>query len=179
MQAQHVHRGTYSNCTPTTSNTESGFFGISGFNISCIANYDNARIDFYLGSSDTKKNKEAFDLLYSHKNDIEEELGVTLDWDRADSYKASWMCYCMNDVSITNEADWPRIAKFHAEWSDKINGFYPAKTGKEEWLWRTPYRTSNISIPEDLSKYAIFTSLDSCMDEILAFEADLTTKLNA
>lgn len=279
IQAQHVHRGTYGNCTPTTSNTESGFFGISGFNISCIANYDNARIDFYLGSSDTKKNKEAFDLLYSHKDDIEEELGVTLDWDRADSYKASWMCYRMNDVSIANEVDWPRMAKFHAEWSDKIcgamlpylldsnsmrlqnisgifrewamaraeadlnlsksnrtytrfttsgmtailpdlldapsgwntnnhyfyeiinrngkeayiqfaissqnitddfravcdkiNEFYPVKMGKEEWLWRTPFRTSNISIPEDLSKDAIFTSLDSCMDEILAFEADL------
>lgn len=279
IQAQHVHRGTYSNCTPTTSNTASGFFGISGFNISCIANYDNARIDFYLGSSDTKKNKEAFDLLYSHKDDIEEELGVTLDWDRADSYKASWMCYRMNDVSIANEVDWPRMAKFHAEWSDKIcgamlpylldsnsmrlqnisgifrewamaqaeadlnlskcnrtytrfttsgmtailpdlldapsgwntnnhyfyeiinrngkeayiqfaissqnitddfravcdkiNEFYPVKMGKEEWLWRTPFRTSNISIPEDLSKDAIFTSLDSCMDEILAFEADL------
>lgn len=283
IQAQHVHRGTYGNCTPTTSNTESGFFGISGFNISCIANYDNARIDFYLGSSDTKKNKEAFDLLYSHKDDIEEELGVTLEWDRADSYKASWMCYRMNDVSIANEVDWPRMAKFHAEWSDKIcgamlpylldsnsmrlqnisgifrewamaqaeadlnlskcnrtytrfttsgmtailpdlldapsgwntnnhyfyeiinrngkeayiqfaissqnitddfravcdkiNEFYPVKMGKEEWLWRTPFRTSNISIPEDLSKDAIFTSLDSCMDEILAFEADLVEKV--
>lgn len=93
IQAQHVNRGTYSNCTPTTPNTESGFFGISGFNVSCIANYDNARIDFYLGSSDTRKNKDAFDLLYSHKDDIEEELGISLEWDRADTYKASWMCY--------------------------------------------------------------------------------------
>ncbi|MDC7291472.1 DUF4268 domain-containing protein [Blautia schinkii] len=283
IQAQHIRRGTYNNCTPTTSNTVSGFFGISGFNISCIANYDNARIDFYLGSSDTKKNKDTFDFLYSHKDDIEEELGITLDWNRADSYKASWVCYVLNDVSITSEADWPRIAKFHAEWSDKIcgamlpylqdsnnmrlqyiagifrewamaradanlnlakcnrtctrfttlgmsailpdlldapsgwntdnhyfyeiinrngkeayiqfaissqnitdefravcdkiNEFYPAKMGKEEWLWRTPFKTSNISIPEDLSKDSIFTSLDSCMDEILAFEADLAEKV--
>lgn len=285
IQAQHVHRGTYSNCTPTTSNTESGFFGISGFNVSCIANYDNARIEFYLGSSDTKKNKEAFDLLYSYKDDIEEELGIALDWDRADSYKASWMCYALNGVSINNEADWPRMAKFHAEWSDKIcgavlpylqdsnsirlqniagtfrewvmmhadailklakcnrtytrfttlgmnailpdlhdapsgwntdnhyfyeiinrngkeayiqfaissknitddfraicdkiNKFYPAKTGKEKWLWRTPFKTSNIDIPEDLSKDTLFTSLDFCMNEILAFEADLAEKLKA
>lgn len=61
---------------------------------------------------------------------------------------------------------------------DKINKFYPAKTGKEEWLWRISFRTSNISIPEDLPKDAIFISLDSCMDETLAFEADLTTKIN-
>lgn len=283
IQGQHVHRGTYSNCTPTTSNTESGFFGISGFNVSCIANYDNARIDFYLGSSDTKKNKDAFDLLYSHKNDIEEELGISLEWDRADTYKVSWMCYVLNGVSITNEADWPRMAKFHAEWSDKIcgamlpylqdgnsmrlqniagvfrewamsrpdvdlnmakcnrtytrfttsgmtailpdlldapsgwntenhyfyeiinrngkeayiqlaissknitdefraicdkiNEFYPAKMGKEEWLWRTPFRTSNISIPQDLSQDTISTSLDSCLAELFAFEADLIEKM--
>lgn len=283
IQARHVYRGTYSNCTPTTSNTESGFFGISGFAVNCIANYDKARIDFYLGSSDIKKNKDAFDLLYSHKDDIEEELGIVLDWDRADSYKASWMCYSLNDVSITNEADWPRMAKFHAEWSDKIcgvmlsylqggndmrlqniagifrewamaraeahlnlakcnrtytrfttpgmsailpdllnapsdwntdnhyfyeiinrngkeayiqfaissknitdefraicdkiNEFYPEKIGKEEWRWRTPFKTSNINIPEDLSKDIIVARLDSSMDEILAFEADLTEKL--
>lgn len=222
-------------------------------------------------------------MLYSHKDDIEEELGITLEWDRADTYKASWMCYALNGVSITNEADWPRMAKFHAEWSDKIcgamlsylqdgnsmrlqniagvfrewamsrpdvdlnmekcnrtytrfttpgmtailpdlldvpsgwntdnhyfyeiinrngkeayiqfaissknitdefgticdkiNAFYPAKMGKEEWLWRTPFRTSNISIPEDLSQDTISTSLDSCLDEILAFEADLAEKV--
>ena len=49
-----------------------------------------------------------------------EELGISLVWERADEYKASWLCYHLRDVSITNEADWPRMAKFHAEWSDKI-----------------------------------------------------------
>lgn len=122
IQEQHAHRGTFSRCNPTTSNTVSGSFGISGFCISCVANYDNARIDFYLGKGDTQKNKETFDLLYKHKNDIESKLGVSLDWNRADNYKASWMCYHLDSVSITNEADWPRMAKFHAEWSDKICG---------------------------------------------------------
>lgn len=122
IQEQHVRRGTFSGCNPTTSNTESGFFGISGFCISCIANYDNARIDFYLGNSDINKNKQAFDLLYKHKNEIESKLGIELTWDRADNNKASWMCYYLNGVSITNELDWPRMAKFHAEWSDKICG---------------------------------------------------------
>lgn len=75
-----------------------------------------------MGKGDTQKNKETFDLLYKHKNDIESKLGVSLDWNRADNYKASWMCYHLDSVSITNEADWPRMAKFHAEWSDKICG---------------------------------------------------------
>ena len=122
IQEQHVQRGTFSGCNPTTSNTESGFFGISGFCISCIANYDNARIDFYLSNGDTNKNKQAFDLLYKHKNEIESKLGIELAWDRADNNNASWMSYYLNEVCITNESDWPKMAKFHAEWSDKICG---------------------------------------------------------
>lgn len=284
IQEQHMHRGTFSGCNPTTSNTESGFFGISGFCISCIANYDNARIDFYLGNGDTKKNKDTFDMLYKHKNEIESKLGVSLDWNRADDYKASWMCYYLNNVSITNEADWPRMARFHAEWSDKIcgvmleyllsdeekrlntivaifrewaqskseihldvlrcnrtytrfttdgmtsilpdipdapsgwntdnhyfyeivnrngktayiqlaissknitddfriicdniNKYYPAKMSKEEWQWRTPFKTTTIELGEELDKATIVSKLDSCMEEILTFESDLVNKLS-
>lgn len=120
IQKQHMHRGSFGNSNPTTSNVLSGFFGISGFSIQCIANYDGARIDFYLGSGDATRNKAAFDLLYGHRDEIEEELGITLTWERADQYKASWLSYEQKDMSIVNEADWPRMAKFHAEWSDAI-----------------------------------------------------------
>ena len=120
IQKQHMHRGSFGNAAPTTSNVLSGFFGISGYSIQCIANYDGARIDFYLGSSDAARNKASFDLLHSHKEEIEEELGITLTWERANQYKASWISYEQKDMSIVNETDWPRMAKFHAEWSDAI-----------------------------------------------------------
>lgn len=285
IQKQHVHRGTFSGCNPVTSNTESGFFGISGFCISCIANYDSARIDFYMGKGDVAQNKAAFDLLHRHKDEIEEELGITLTWERADKYKASWLSCHLYDVSITNEADWPRMAKFHAEWSDRIcaavlpylqteddtaarlmdiagilrewvvdregvnenlakcnrtctrfttsgmstilpdipnapsgwntdnhyfyeivnrtgksvyiqfsissrnatdeflsicdriNEYYPAKFGKEDWQWRAPFKTTTIEIGEKLSKDTIFPKLDECLKEIMAFEEDLKGKL--
>lgn len=285
IQKQHIHRGTFSSCNSVTSNTVSGFFGISGFCICCIANYDSARIDFYMGKSDAEQNKAAFDLLYSHKNEIEEELGVSLTWERANEYKASWLSYHLYDVSITNEADWPRMARFHAEWSDKIcnavipylqtedetsakltelagifrewtascegvnenlakcnrtytrftttgmsdilpdipdapsgwntdnhyfyeivnrtgtnayiqfsissrnatdeflaicdriNKHYPAKFGKEDWQWRTPFKTTTIDIGDDLSKEDIFAKLDLCLKEIQTFEAELKSKL--
>jgi uncharacterized protein with ParB-like and HNH nuclease domain len=283
IKEQNNLKGMFSNCLPSITNTVSGFFGINGFNVRCIANYDNARIDFYLGNSDINKNKDTFDLLYSHKDEIEEVLGIDLEWDRADFCKASSIGYVLHDVSIINEVDWPQMAKFHAEWSariagillpylhdensmrlqniaiifrewamtnteaitnlskcnrtytrfttkgmtailpdlpnapsgwntdnhyfyeiinrngkeayiklainsnnttddfraicDKINEFYPAKIEKKEWIWRTQYKTSNISIPEDLSKDIIFEGLNSCMDEIHAFEFDLSEKM--
>lgn len=285
IQKQHAHRGSFSNVSPGTSNTVSGFFGISGFNISCIANFDQARIDFYMGKSDTAKNKAAFDTLVAHKEEIEQELGVALTWERANEYKASWLCYHLKDVSIANESDWPRMAKFHAEWSDKIcnavlpylleeddasvrltdiagilrewtvdrsgvienlakcnrtytrfttdgmteilpdlpdapsgwktenhyfyeilnrtgksvyiqfaisgknitddfraicdhiNEFYPAKMGKEDWQWRTPFKTKTVTFGDELSKEEIFAGLDECLVEIQQFEADLKEKL--
>lgn len=120
IQKQHMHRGSFGNVSPGTSNTVAGFFGISGCSVQCIANYDGARIDFYLGSGDAAWNKASFDLLHSHKDEIEEELGISLNWVRADQYKASWISYELKDVSIADEGDWPRMAKFHAEWSDAI-----------------------------------------------------------
>ena len=120
MQERNAHRGTFGNCNPITSNTIAGSFGISGFSICCIANYDCARIDFYMCKSDAAQNKAAFDLLHAHKDEIEAELGISLTWERANEYKSSWLSYTLRDVSVTDEADWPSMAKFHAEWSDKI-----------------------------------------------------------
>ena len=222
--------------------------------------------------------------IFKHKNEIESKLGISLAWDRADNNKASWMCYHLDGVSITNEADWPRMAKFHAEWSDKIcsvmleyllsdeekrfnaiiaifrewvqskenahldvarcnrtytrfttngmtailpdipdapsgwntdnhyfyeiinrngkttyiqfsissknitdefrniceniNKYYPAKMGKDDWQWRTPFKTATIELGDELEKDAIVAKLDACMKEILDFEADLSKKLN-
>jgi hypothetical protein len=85
-----------------------------------------ARIDFWLGSSNQAKNKEAYDILFAHKDDIEKELGVELSWSRADEYKASWIIYHLYGVSVTNQDDWEKMAHFHAEWSNKIcNAYLP------------------------------------------------------
>ena len=121
IQQAHSHRGTFGNCNPGTSNWCSGYFGIGGFSISCIANYNEAWVALWMSSSDVAKNKRGFDILFEHKEEIEKQIGTSdLNWDRADKFKASWITYTLKDVSIANETDWPRMAKFHAEWSSKI-----------------------------------------------------------
>jgi hypothetical protein len=55
---------------------------------------------------------------------------------------------------------------------DKLNQFYPAKMGKVDWQWRIPFKTSTILIDDDIKKETVFASLDSCMNEIITFEAD-------
>ena len=44
------------------------------------------------------------------QDEIEDTVDDTFIWNRADEYKASWISYNLKDVSIANEADWPRMA---------------------------------------------------------------------
>ena len=113
-------RGCFDNCNPISGNWIVGSFGIGGFGICCIANYDEARIDFSLSKGEAEKNKEAFDFLYSHKDEIESALGSEVEWLRSESTKGSYIIHRLSKVSITNEADWPRMIDYHAEWSKRF-----------------------------------------------------------
>ena len=77
IQEKHEYRGTFSNCSPGPYRTESGYFGLTGFKINCTINNDCARVDFLLGRSKAEDNKAAYDLLNSHKDEIEDELGIS------------------------------------------------------------------------------------------------------
>ena len=61
------------------------------------------------------------------------------------------------------------------EW---INEFYPSKFEKEEWQWRSPFKTSMVEIDEDISKDSIYNGLDECLKEIRIFETDLMQKMD-
>ena len=85
---------------PSKENWISGFFGIGGFSISCVANYDVARVEMTLGSGGLG--------------------GILLQWARNDDAKAAYVVYRLENVSIENESDWLQMAKFHAEWSKRF-----------------------------------------------------------
>ena len=121
---EHIHEmhgdASFSNVHPSKENWISGFFGVSGFSLNCVANYDCARVEFWLGKADKDANKKAFDLLYSHKDEIETTLGMSLKWNRNDDVKSSKIYCQLDNVSIENEIDWLQMARFHAEWSKKF-----------------------------------------------------------
>ena len=112
--------GPFSSVNPGKDNWINGYFGVQGFNLCCVANYDSARVEVYMGKADNAENKKAFDLLWSHKDTIEEALGERLQWDRGDGKKSSKIFYGITEVSIANEDDWPVMAKFHAKWVAKL-----------------------------------------------------------
>lgn len=110
----------FSNVSPGKVNWISGFFGINGFSLTCVANFDSARMELYMGNVDAEKNKKAFDLLLANKAAIESQCGVQLDWSRGEDIKSSKICYQIKNVGIEREADWPKMTGFLAEWSKKF-----------------------------------------------------------
>lgn len=101
----NAENASFVNVNPSKENWISGFIGISGFKISCLANIDFARVDLHLGKVKKEENKKAFDMLMTHKEDIEKALGVSLVWSRGDDIKSSKISYQLNGVSIRNETD--------------------------------------------------------------------------
>ena len=120
IQSAHADTGCFGGCTGSKENWISGFFGVNGCGILCVANYDSVRIDLYIGNNDVALNKRIFDTLFARKMEIETTLGVTLIWNRGDGQKSSKVSYEMKGIGITNESDWHRMSRFHAEWSKKI-----------------------------------------------------------
>lgn len=120
IKAAHGSKGAFSNVNPSKENWISGFFGISGFNISCVANQDESRVELVLVKTDKLLNKSAYDYLYARRAEIESKLGASLNWLRSDETKTSYVSYKLSDVSIANETDWLQMARFHAEWSKKF-----------------------------------------------------------
>lgn len=121
---EHIHAahgdGSFGNVNPSKENWISGFFGVSGCALNCVANYDCARVEVWLGKGDKATNKKMFDMLFSHRTEIEAALGISLVWNRNDGVKSSKIYCQLDNVSIENEVDWLQMARFHAEWSKKF-----------------------------------------------------------
>ena len=131
IQKANEDTGCFKNCNPGTSNWMDGYFRVSGFCITCVANQDSAAVMISLSKSDKAKNKSAFDYLYMHKDEIEKKLNMNLDWQRSENYKASYIVLKSKNFSITDESNWEKMAQFHAEWSKKFyDAFVPLL---QEW----------------------------------------------
>lgn len=120
IKKAHDDNGSFGNVNPSKDNWINGYFGVSGFNLCCVANFDSARVELYFGKADKSANKNAFDDLMLHKIEIESKLGIALNWSRSDEIKSSKVYCQLDNVSIENEVDWLQMARFHAEWSKKF-----------------------------------------------------------
>lgn len=120
---QALEGAAFTNVNPTTGNYVDGFIGIQGAHLCCVANYDEARVELYLGGDTKENNKKLFDYLYAQKAEIESTAGRSYHWLRQEDSKASRISLVLRDISLTDQANWDTIATFHAH---EINLLYNA-----------------------------------------------------
>ena len=118
IKEAHGPDGSFRNVNPKTNYWINGWFGIGGFSLSCCARLNQVSAGIDLAKGDRDKNKAAFDYLYARKDEIEKAMGAPLNWFRFEG-KASYVSYCLA-MGIEDESNWPKLAKFHAEWSKKF-----------------------------------------------------------
>lgn len=85
--------------------------GMSGFGYSFVIRIQNAQVELYIDQGDAKKNKQSFDTLYARREQIEQEFGKTLTWERLNEKRASRVSYLIEDSGLLARDRWPEIQK--------------------------------------------------------------------
>lgn len=110
----------FKNVNPATSNWISTFIGRAGINISTIANMDNLRVEFYIGTRDPQINDQIFGFIHTRKNAIEALIGAQLDWKNEPENRTARISLINENIGIADEAMWEDCIDFLAEGVNKI-----------------------------------------------------------
>lgn len=76
--------------------------------------------------------KELFDYLSSQKDEIEKEMGITLDWKRLNNKKASIIEIKHDNIDPLNEENWDRMIKIHIGDAEKF--YFTFKDRVKEYM---------------------------------------------
>lgn len=73
------------------------------------------RVELYIDVLDGERNKTIFDILHEQKDQIQEEYGHTLQWERLDDKRASRIAIYRDGSIDSSEEDLSEIKKWHIE----------------------------------------------------------------
>jgi CBS domain-containing protein len=80
--------------------------GKTGFSFSWSFTRGNElQVELYIDTGDKAENKAAFDRLYEQRNAIEEQIGVSLSWERLNTKQASRIAARRSETRITDSPD--------------------------------------------------------------------------
>tara|TARA_B100000508_G_scaffold137942_1_gene133262 strand:+ start:2696 stop:3628 length:933 start_codon:yes stop_codon:yes gene_type:complete len=86
--------------------------GSTGLNYNFVVSKKYARVELYLNKGTQEENKKVFDYFAEDKEAIEEKFGDKLTWERMDENVTCRIKWQLDDVSVSNEDDWPKMNEF-------------------------------------------------------------------
>lgn len=97
-----------------------GGTNISGLSYQFVITMTYASVLMNFGRGLTEENKALFDMLSSHKREVEDKFGASLNWERLDDKKSSRISYILPGVNYFVKEEWPKIISFLIEYINKL-----------------------------------------------------------
>jgi hypothetical protein len=101
----------HANVSPSIYHWVGAGGGHAGIGYNYVITGNSAYTEVYLdrGKNYPSLNKERFDELYKHKDDIEKVFGDILSWERLDKKRASRIAFRINGAGLKDKDKWPGL----------------------------------------------------------------------
>ena len=115
------HSGLFSNSTPTTDNwINKSIKGFSGVMVGVVICQTNVRSEIYISTGNKDLNKDIFDYLQSHQNEIEAKYGAKLEWQRLSDKITCRIRDDRDNLSYLKPEDWNEICVFFTDSAQRL-----------------------------------------------------------
>ncbi len=125
-EAQGEDGGCYSNVKPMADGNRDGHYGITGLHPYCdvrVVGSIHCTAGIWMDSGFREKTKAIYDVLYSHKAEIDSKVSMPLVWDRKDEKIAASISFVLHDVDFRNTENWKTISDFHAKMVKELTDY--------------------------------------------------------
>lgn len=102
----------FKNVSPSSSNWISTYIGHSGISINTVANFNDIRVELYIGKKDKEINDSIYNFIKNYKDSIERESGVALEWKNELENITSKISIVNERIGIENKNDWEECIDF-------------------------------------------------------------------
>ena len=101
------------NVSPSKDNWIGTGIGLTGVGLNLVVSRSYARTEIYINRGSQEENKEAFDFIKKFKDEIEPNFqDIPLIWERMDDKVTCRIKHQLDNVSIFNKEDWPKMTEF-------------------------------------------------------------------
>ncbi|MDT0293962.1 DUF4268 domain-containing protein [Mesonia ostreae] len=114
----------FTNNSPTKESWIGKGIGMSGVNLSCAVSGNYCRSEITFNRGNKEENKELFDFIYSKKEQIENDFGAELTWERMDDNVTCRIKYQHDGVSYFEEEDWQTMNEFLVDSSVRMENAF-------------------------------------------------------
>jgi len=111
----------FANISPSKDSWISTGAGRTGLAWSYVVLKDHARVELYIDTRDSERNKAIFDFLAQHKETIERAFGAALAWQRLEEKRAARICYYIRGRGgLHTRKDWHDLQESMIDAMDRL-----------------------------------------------------------